>query len=65
MVRVGRPINGISINGLEFLLNDDGSKKHFINKESAEAFLFSNGVPVDDLELFTYQEKIHGKWVII
>lgn len=42
-VIVGRPINGISINGIEYLLNDDGNEMEFENKEQAVAFLRENG----------------------
>jgi hypothetical protein len=39
---VGRPINGISINGLEYLMNEDNSDyKLFENKEEAKTFLNS------------------------
>jgi hypothetical protein len=39
---IGRPINGISINGLEFLMNDDNTDyKLFENKEEAKTFLNS------------------------
>lgn len=40
---VGRPINGISLNGLEWLLNDEGKPMQFNNKEKAIEFLRSNG----------------------
>lgn len=42
-VIVGRPINGISINGLEYLLNNDGNEMEFENKEQAVMFLRENG----------------------
>lgn len=39
---IGRPINGISLNGLEYLMNEDNSDyKLFNNKEEAKAFLNS------------------------
>lgn len=43
-VNVGRAINGISINGLEFLLNPDNiTKMEFDSKEDAKIFLKENG----------------------
>ena len=39
---IGRPINGISINGLEYLMNEDNTDyKLFENKEEAKTFLNS------------------------
>jgi len=41
---VGRAINGISINGLEYLLNEDSSDYMFFkDKETAISFLRENG----------------------
>ena len=51
---IGRPINGISINGLEYLMNDDNTDyKLFENKEEAKTFLnsmFEEPLTDDDLE---------------
>ena len=51
---VGRPINGISINGLEYLMNEDNSDyKLFENKEEAKTFLnsmFEEPLTDDQLE---------------
>jgi hypothetical protein len=41
---VGRPINGISINGLEYLLNDDNSEMTFNSIDEATQFLNENGI---------------------
>ena len=50
---VGRPINGISLNGLEYLLNQEGTDyMYFKNKEEAKMFLLSN----DGLEDLTDDE---------
>ena len=38
---IGRPINGISINGLEYLLGEDGEYKQFESREEAKTFLNS------------------------
>jgi len=50
---IGRPINGISLNGLEYLLNEDGDYKEFNSKEEAKTFLnsmFEEPLTDDDLE---------------
>ena len=43
MIAIGRPINGISLNGLEYLLNDDGSYMEFNDSKTAKDFLRENG----------------------
>jgi hypothetical protein len=49
---IGRPINGISLNGLEYLLDENGDYKLFNSKEEAKAFLNSNfEEPLTDDEL--------------
>lgn len=41
---VGKPINGISLNGLEYLLNEDSSDyMSFKDRETAKTFLKENG----------------------
>jgi len=50
---IGRPINGISLNGLEYLLNEDGDYKEFNSKEEAKTFLnsmFEEPLTDDELE---------------
>jgi hypothetical protein len=50
---IGRPINGISINGLEYLLGEDGEYKPFESREEAKAFLnsmFEEPLTDDQLE---------------
>jgi hypothetical protein len=43
---LGRPINGISLNGLEYLLNQEGTDyMYFKNKEEARNFLRENVFP--------------------
>lgn len=43
---IGRPINGISINGLEYILDDDGNEMVFDSIEAAKEFLV--GFDIDD-----------------
>jgi len=51
---IGRPINGISINGLEFVMNDDNTDyKMFVTKREAMDFLnsmFKEPLTDDELE---------------
>ncbi len=53
MILIGRPIEGIALNGLEYLMNDDNTDyKFFNNKDEAMEFLRSNMTePVTDEEL--------------
>lgn len=51
---IGRPINGISLNELEFLLNNDGTEMQFKNKNSAKHFLVKSGFPEENLDGFTF-----------
>ena len=50
MVLIGRPINGISLNGLDWLLNDDGSPMRFRSEDAARAFLYEKGISDTDIE---------------
>lgn len=52
MIIIGRPIEGIYLNGLEFLLEDDGSKeKGFKSKKEAIEFLREAGETLSDEDL--------------
>jgi hypothetical protein len=50
-VTVGRPINGISINGDELLLDNDNNIMEFTSKGEAYNFLRSNGIDLTDEEM--------------
>ena len=43
MFTVARPINGVHINGVEYLLDDDGNPRVFATQELAVLFLQANG----------------------
>ena len=56
MIIVGRPINGITLNPLEYLLDDDGNEMLFETEEKAKDFLREHGYTDDELEWLTFQE---------
>jgi hypothetical protein len=43
MIIIGRAIGGISLNGLEYLLNEDQTEMEFKDKKAAMKFLRENG----------------------
>lgn len=54
---VGRHINGITINPLEYVLeSEDGDIKEFDSKEDAIKFLLNVGADEEDLEWFVFEE---------
>ena len=54
-VLVGRPLNGITINGgIEYLLDENNKRAVFDSPEDAKAFLIKNGVSDSETELFYY-----------
>ena len=48
--KIGRPINGISINGNEFVLDDDGKEMLFDSEKDAMGFLNKFGYTKEDVE---------------
>jgi len=57
MVVVGRHINGITLNDLEYLLDDDGEVRVFENDEAAKTFLKEIGFTDDDIYWFVFVEQ--------
>ena len=61
MLVIGRPINGVWINGLEYVLNDDGSIRMWESHDSAETFLMTHGETKESIEenyvIENYDEK--------
>jgi hypothetical protein len=55
-VIIGRPINGISINGLEYALDEHDEIKEFAGKKEAVQFLKDNGFLDKDMESFIFEE---------
>ena len=56
MTIIGRPINGISINGLEYVLDDDGNEMQFEDENAAKAYMLDNGFKEDDFEWMVFEE---------
>ena len=57
-VIVGRPINGITINGLEYLMDDEGAFKIFDDMDAAKKFLTENGFDEAGMEDLVFVESI-------
>jgi hypothetical protein len=53
-IAVGRPINGISINGLELLLTSDGNVMKFPDVKAAKDFLQDHGFDIEAIEEMTF-----------
>ena len=52
---VGRPLNGITVNGgIEYLLNSENKRMIFDSPEDAKNYLIQNGVSKVADELFYY-----------
>lgn len=47
---IGRPINGITINGLAYACDEDGKPLAFESYDEAEMFCHLYGITEDDLE---------------
>ena len=55
---VGRPIEGISLNGLEYLLDPEGDELLFNSIGDAKQMLSDNGIGEADLEECFVYEKV-------
>ena len=56
MIIVGRHINGITINPLEYLLDDNGNEMEFENEHAAKVFLIEKGFTDEDIYWLTFQK---------
>ena len=54
---VGRYINGITLNGLEYLLDDKGEIRLFVDENQVLEFLKQNGFSDADIEDLVFQES--------
>lgn len=57
-VNITRPINGISLNGDEFLIDDHKERMVFEDVKTAQEFLLDNGINEEELELFNYPLRL-------
>lgn len=55
MVIVGRHINGITINPVEYILDDAGKEMQFANIEAAKTFLKEEGFTDGDIEWLLFE----------
>ena len=60
MYCIGRPINGIGINGLEYAVDANGELLRFDGKDDAKTFLIEHGVDEDNLDYFEFEEVWNG-----
>lgn len=56
MIRIGRHINNITLNGLEYILDNENNILYFDTHSGAEKFLLNNGYSEADLDIFVYDE---------
>jgi len=56
-ITVSRAINGIGLNGDEFLLDDEGNVLTFPNEQNARTYLEKKGVPKDEIDTFNFHEE--------
>ena len=47
---IGRPINGITLNGNEYVLDENGDEMQFETNDKAKSFLFDHGLTDELLE---------------
>lgn len=55
-VIVGRYINGVGLNGLEYLLDPVGNEMVFESEEAARIYLIANGYSDEDIESLVFEE---------
>ena len=56
MIVISKPINGISINGDEYLLDENNEHMEFDSIEVAKEFLIENGLEVT--ESFNFRDSV-------
>ena len=61
MIAIGRHINGITINALEWVLDDDCKLRLFESEESARAFLAEHGVTEKAMYWMVFEEVMEGE----
>lgn len=61
MIVIARHQEGISLNPLEYLLDENGSEMEFQNKSEAIEFLKSRGASEDDIYYMRFLDTETGK----
>lgn len=54
MIIVGRHINGITINPLEFILDDNGDEMKWKDEATAKEWLVAHGVTEEEMYYLTF-----------
>lgn len=57
---VGRHINGITLNDIEYLLDEHGEIMHFSNENAAKAFLYEKGYSDEEMYWLVFEEEQWG-----
>jgi len=60
MVLIGRAVNGISINGLEWLLDDNNKPMKFKDGKTAKKFLLDNGIKAKNIHAYWFEDEKTG-----
>jgi hypothetical protein len=60
MIIIGRAINGISINGLEWLLDDNDEPMRFADGNTAKEFLLDNGESAENIYAYWFEDEETG-----
>lgn len=51
---IARHINGISLNGYEYVLDDEGKIMKFVDKKQAVRFLINNGATDEEIHYLRF-----------
>lgn len=66
---IARPINGISINGNEYVMDDSGHPMEFPSRQAALKLLLDHGYTLEDVEaegiLFELRNSAEDKYIIL
>jgi hypothetical protein len=61
MITVGRYINGISLNELEYLLDENDDVMEFANEEEAKTYLRNAGVSEEEMYYMVFEKAVRWK----
>lgn len=53
---IGRPINGITLNGNEYVLDENGEMTLFDSMEEAKSFLYRHGLSEEEINDLIFEE---------